>query len=246
MAGWHRGLTKKVSPATANRALALLRVIFCACLPERPNPCAKVKQFKERARDRFLQPSELNRLFEAIQNDGSDTIRDYIMLSLFTGARRANILSMRWCDIDFDLNLWTIPTEQSNNAESITIPLVEESTEILKRRREKSDFMFVFPGKGKTGHFQNPRKGWVRICKVANLEGVRLHDLRRTMGSYKTMTGATSTIVGKTLGHKLQAATAVYARLNTDPVRASMEKAVKAMRVAAEQTAGRVVGFQDR
>lgn len=49
------------------------------------------------------------------------------------------------------------------------------------------------------------------------------------MGSWQTMTGASGTIVGKTLGHKSPEATAVYARLNLDPVRASMELAVQAM-----------------
>ena len=68
----------------------------------------------------------------------------------------------------------------------------------------------------------------------ANLQDVRLHDLRRTLGSYQTITGASSTIVGKTLGHKSPEATAVYARLNLDPVRNSMEKAVAAMKIAGE------------
>jgi len=130
----------------------------------------------------------------------------------------------------------SIPASESKNAEAITIPLIEESLEILHRRKTKTSSVFVFPGRGKTGHFKEPRKGWLRVCTDAGLKGVRLHDLRRTMGSYQTMTGATSTIVGKTLGHRSQAATAVYARLTTDPVRASMEKAVEAMQIAAEQS----------
>jgi integrase len=143
---------------------------------------------------------------------------------------------MRWSDINFDLNVWNIPADQSKNAETITIPLIEEALEILSRRRKKTSSVFVFPGRGKTGHFKEPRKGWQRVCDAAGLSSVRLHDLRRTMGSYQTMTGATSTIVGKTLGHKSLAATAIYSRLNTDPVRASMKKAVEAMQTAAEQS----------
>ena len=55
------------------------------------------------------------------------------------------------------------------------------------------------------------------------------------------MTGASTAIVGKTLGHKSVEATAVYARLNTDPVRASMKKAVAAMKEGAEQSGKKVV-----
>jgi integrase len=63
---------------------------------------------------------------------------------------------------------------------------------------------------------------------------VRLHDLRRTLGSWQTMTGASSTVVGKILGHKSQASTVVYARMNLDPVRDSIKTAVEAMLATRE------------
>ena len=81
---------------------------------------------------------------------------------------------------------------------------------------------------------EEPKKAWSTLLKKAKLADMRLHDLRRTMGSYQTMSGASTTIVGKTLGHKSQAATAVYARMNLDPVRASMEAAVDMMRASKE------------
>lgn len=58
---------------------------------------------------------------------------------------------------------------------------------------------------------------------------VRIHDLRRTLGSWAAMTGATSTIIGKALGHKSQQATAIYARLDLDPVRAAVGNAAAAI-----------------
>lgn len=79
-----------------------------------------------------------------------------------------------------------------------------------------------------------PRKGWVALLKRADMNDLRLHDLRRTLGSWQTITGASTTVVGKTLGHKSPSATAVYARLNLDPVRASMETAIKAMLASKE------------
>ena len=94
--------------------------------------------------------------------------------------------------------------------------------------------MFVFPGSGKTGHIIEPKKSWATLLDRAGLKDVRLHDLRRTMGSYQTITGASTAIVGKTLGHKNHEATQVYARLNLDPVRASMEKAVDLMMASKE------------
>ena len=62
-----------------------------------------------------------------------------------------------------------------------------------------------------------------------NLLDIRIHDLRRTFGSYQALTGASLPIIGKSLGHKSQQATQIYARLNLDPVRASAEKAIDQM-----------------
>ncbi|KIE05560.1 hypothetical protein NF27_DP01040 [Candidatus Jidaibacter acanthamoeba] len=61
------------------------------------------------------------------------------------------------------------------------------------------------------------------------MENLRIHDLRRTLGSWQAATGATTAIIGKSLGHKSQQATRVYERLNIDPVRDSLERATKAM-----------------
>jgi integrase len=107
--------------------------------------------------------------------------------------------------------------------------------EILERRRQMASSVFVFPSHGKTGHLAEPRKGWERVLKSAGLVNVRLHDLRRTMGSYQTIGGASTAIVGKTLGHKHPASTAVYARMTLDPVRDAMEKAVALMKTPVER-----------
>ncbi len=59
--------------------------------------------------------------------------------------------------------------------------------------------------------------------------GVTLHDLRRTLGSWQARTGASLAIIGKSLNHKSQQATAIYARLDLDPVRQSVNTATAAM-----------------
>lgn len=93
--------------------------------------------------------------------------------------------------------------------------------------------MYVFPGNGKKGYLMEPRKGWERILKRAGIEDLRIHDLRRTLGSWQAKTGASLAIIGKSLNHKHQNTTAIYARLDLDPVRASVEKATNAILEAA-------------
>jgi integrase len=63
----------------------------------------------------------------------------------------------------------------------------------------------------------------------AGIVGLRIHDLRRTLGSWQAITGASLAIIGKSLGHKSVDATLIYARLSADPVRESVERATAAM-----------------
>ena len=233
---WFHNLAKKhgLATSTSNRILAIVKTVFNQELPDRPNPCSGIKMYHENSRHRFLQPSELQQFFRFLfSKDTPIFLQDYVLLSLYTGGRKSNVLGMRWKDIDLQLRIWTIRGKDSKNKSTMTIPLISEVIAILKRRKAATSSIFVLPSvgrkKSKTGHLVDPRGPWQNLLSRAGIEDFRLHDLRRTMGSWQTITGASTAVVGKTLGHKSPEATAVYARLNLDPVRASMEKAVEAM-----------------
>ena len=185
------------------------------------------KKFKEKSRDRFLQPDELPRFFKALSDEPNEAARDFFMISLLTGARKSNTLAMHWRDINFTTETWRI--EDTKNSESQTIHLPKEAVDILKERKIYSESPWVFEGSGKSGHLADPKKAWMRILKEAGIDNLRIHDLRRTLGSYQAATGANGYIIGKSLGHKSQQSTAIYARLNLDPVRESVNKATGVM-----------------
>ncbi|MCM8595121.1 site-specific integrase [Accumulibacter sp.] len=185
-------------------------------------------------RDRFLQPDELPRFFAALAEEPNDTMRDFILLALLTGARRANVCAMHWREIDLAAGNWRLPVTKNGTPQTVT--LSPEAMEILKARQEATAGGFVFPGIGATGHMVEPKKGVVRIMERAGIpygrneaDGVTLHDLRRTLGSWQARTGASLAIIGKSLNHKSQQATAIYARLDLDPVRAAVNTATAAM-----------------
>jgi integrase len=69
-----------------------------------------------------------------------------------------------------------------------------------------------------------------KVFKAAGFTDVRLHDLRRTFGSWQAANGSSELLIGKSLGHRNTRSTAVYARLTLDPVRQSVERATDAMR----------------
>ena len=227
----HAKIGKDRGIYAANRMLSLLGIVFNKAISwgwDHVNPTIGIKKFKEKSRERFLQGDELPRFFEALAAEPNRMIADFIMLSLLTGARRANVLSMRWQDINLKEGTWNIL--ETKNGNSQLIPLSPDVLAILKVRLKAKKDEWVFSSvTSKSGHLEEPKSAWKRILKQAELEDLRLHDLRRTLGSWQAATGANSYVIGKSLGHKTQQATAIYARLNIDPVRASVERATSAM-----------------
>ncbi len=230
----HSSITKARHDITANRVLALLSSAFGWAISAglwELNPANGIKRNKEKSRDRFIQGDELPRFFQAVAKEENETIRDYILMSLLTGARRSNVLAMRWQDISFNRHEWRI--EETKNGTPQTVALSPEAIEILQSRKSSDNAIFVFPGSGKAGHLMEPKKGWKRILERAGIDNLRIHDLRRTLGSWQAKTGASLAIIGKSLNHKNQNTTAIYARLDLDPVRDSVNKATSAMMTAA-------------
>jgi integrase len=230
----HANIGAEKGTYAANRLLALLNIMFNKAIDwgwEYPNPAHGIKKFKEKTRERFIQADELPRFFKALSEEQNSYAQDYVMLSLLTGARRANIEAMRWDQINFEQATWTIP--ETKTGDSHTVPLVPEAIEILQKRRNSFN-PWVFPSKSKSGHLVEPKTMWKRILTRAGIKDLRIHDLRRSLGSWQAATGANLSVIGKTLAHKNVSTTAIYARLNIDPVRESMNKATQAMLDAAK------------
>jgi integrase len=231
----------KEHPITANRVIAMASSLFSYAAEHKlfrgENPAQGIKKFPETKRDRFLQSDELPAFFQALAEEPNDTLRDYFLLSLLTGARRSNVQEMQWQQIHFDRAEWRIPT--TKNGEPQIVTLTPEAVEIL-RSRKGCDPKWVFPGTGATGHLVEPKKAWKRVLDRAGIDNLRIHDLRRTLGSWQAKTGASLAIVGKSLNHKSPSTTAIYARLDLDPVREAVERATGAMLIAAGVKASRI------
>ena len=242
---WHVKLGKTKGHVTANIAIKLLSAMFNKAkqwgLFKGENPTLGVQKFREKSRERFLLPEEFPRFMKALGIEENETFRDFILVCLFTGARRGNVQAMRWDQVEWEMSLWRIP--ETKNGTSHSVPLVPYALALLRHReerlkeaakakdRELSDF--VFPGTGDSGHLEEPKRAWAALLKRADIKDLRIHDLRRTLGSWLAMTGANLPVIGKTLNHKTLDAVAVYARLNDDPVRYSIAKATTAMFAAA-------------
>lgn len=219
----------------ANRAYAMIRTVFEKGLEwgwGKENPASKVKKFREESRERFIQEEELPAFFQAVMAEPNEMERDFLLMLLFTGARKSNVLGMNWKDVNLDMRIWTIPASESKSGSSYTVPLVSFALDILTRRkRENTASPWVFPSASKSGHLVEPKKAWARILKASKLEDLRPHDLRRTLGTWMAATDSPLLTIAYALGHKIASlsVTAVYARASVEPIRAAMETAVRAM-----------------
>ena len=166
-------LGKDSGKTTANRTLELLRAVINKgrmwSLVSVENPAIGVSKFRLRARERFVAEDELPRLIAAIEAEENTEIRDYLLISLSTGARKNNVLSMRWKDVDLESGMWTIP--DTKNGTSQTILLTPDELAILKERHQQPKSLeWVFPGPDTSKHLCDPKKGWARILKQAKIK----------------------------------------------------------------------------
>lgn len=224
------------TPVLANRVVEIIGTIYARASEwgyTGINPAKDIRPFKEVKRDRFIQADELPAFFKALADDTSEDFKHFVLLCLLTGARRVNVLSAQWQEINLASAVWRIP--DSKNGDPVVVALVPEAVEILKARDPDGEKKtgFVFPADSKTGYLSPPAKRWQALLKRAGMADFRIHDLRRSLGSWQAISGASLAIIGKSLGHKSADATLIYARLSMDPVRASVNTATTAMLQAA-------------
>jgi integrase len=223
----HRRLSAD-APYQANRVLAVLSKMFALAIRwhMRPdNPCRDVARNKEHGRERYLSEAELARLLGALDSYRDQRVASIFRLLLLTGARRGEVLSLRWEDIK-DPAVWTKPHARTKQRETHAVPLSAAAQAVLAElAKDKDEGGFVFPaGRGASGPMRTAEKPWRTICRAAGITGLRTHDLRHDYASRLVSAGVSLHIVGGLLGHKKPSTTARYAHLHDDALRAATEK----------------------
>ncbi|WP_371223160.1 tyrosine-type recombinase/integrase [Orientia tsutsugamushi] len=105
------------------------------------------------------------------------------------------------------------------------MPLINLLIEKLKQYPYSSESEWVFPGqRGNSEHLKSINVAWKRVCKRAGLKNLRIHDLRRTVGSWMAKFGIPIAVISKLLNHNDPQSTKFYIHLNTDVVRNAIQK----------------------
>lgn len=240
-------------PTGGNRRLWMLSKLMDEAehrgLRSGPNPCRRIKRYRETKRTRFLSPAELAKVGDALrelETDGkvSKPAAAALRLLLFTGARKSEVLSMRWQDLDLDRGVWNLPDAKAGPR---PVYLNAPALAVLGSLERIEGNPHVIVGQKKGAALTTIQTPWRRVCEAAKLSDVRVHDLRHCFGAMGASGGDSLLIVGAMLGHKQASTTERYAHLADDAVRAASERVGATIEAALNGDAGgEVVELEER
>jgi integrase len=223
----HRNVSRR-APYLANRLLALLSKMFTLAVlwnMHSNSPVRGVQRNQEIKRKRYLSGDELNRLTKALDAYPNTEVADVLRLILLTGARKSEVLSATWSQIDFGAGTWTKPGATTKQKTDHCVPLSAPARQLLARIRERTkSARFIFPGPGPSGRRTNLKRDWGRICREAGIVGLRVHDLRHSHAAHLASAGVGLHVIGALLGHTQPRTTARYAHLLDGALRAAAER----------------------
>ena len=197
-----------------------IRLVECGCLPisggNNSFPLPKSTKSAKRSRSSRLEGSNL-------------TAIRVIRLLLLTGCRRGEIVGLQWKWVDFERRCLCLPDSKTG---AKSVPLGDPAIDLLCTVPAIGGSAFVFPSSRGDGHITGLRSVWEEARKLANLPGVRMHDLRHSFASVAVSGRESLYIVGKILGHRQARTTEVYAHLAPDPVQAAANRAARKIAAA--------------
>jgi integrase len=210
----------KRSPATINRYLATISAICTfaiktrACPKDWFNPCSRISSRTENNHIiRYLSQTEQSALLKAARDSKWERLYLLVLMALKTGARRSELLNLRWKDIHWDQKVAHL--KQTKNGEERMLILLDDVIKELRLHEDKADKL-IFPSTRTPSQPMAFNVRWEEALKVAGIKNFRFHDLRHTTASLLVQNGVSLFEVGAILGHKDSETTKRYAHLATD------------------------------
>ena len=237
----------KKTPIRANRVGEALRKAFSLAIEwgwREDNPASGFYRRLENPRERFLTKDEIDRLVNALDHDEDQRAADIIRICMLTGARVGEVRQSRFEQFNLDLLIWTKPASTTKQRRMHRVPISENVAAIVRQRQlvVPNSSPWVFPGDVAGQPVIEIRRFWKRIQREAQIEDVRIHDLRHTFASLLVSGGASLEMIGKLLGHTQLQTTQRYAHLLDAPLR----EGVNAVAGMFQPRRFRVVGDDER
>lgn len=214
------------NPDRANKVMVVLSKMFnlaevWGLRQDGSNPCRHLQKFKEVRRERFLTADEMRRLGETLtMAEEAKLCSPYAIaafrLLILTGARLGEIRDCKWDYVFLDRGIIRLPDSKTGPK---IIHLGRTAIDLLRTLPRKPDNSYVICSSHRPNEpIYDLQTTWQKIRKWAQIEDVRIHDLRHTFASNAVTMGMSLPMIGRLLGHTQTQTTARYAHLAMDPV----------------------------
>ena len=184
------------------------------------NPARGIVRFRERKRKRFITTVEMPRFVSSLELEDNEYARHGLWMLLLTGLRSTELLKAKWIDVDWDVG--TLFIGLTKNGEPLLAPLSDAAIGRLKLIPRMDGNPHIICGLKPGAHFTSLGDALRRVRKRAGLENIRVHDLRRTVGSWLAQDGRSLHLIGDVLNHRDPKTTAGYAYFQTQQRREAL------------------------
>jgi integrase len=221
--------------ATVNRYLATLSHLLSVAAKEwrliDHNPVGDISKKKEsRGRVRFLSDEERTKLLDACAASHWKPLYALVLLALSTGARRGELINLKWAAIDLKSEAARATVYDTKNGDPRVLPIVGKALETLRAMKlqgsARSEYVFPTPS-GIPGPFEHFDSHWYDALEAAKVENFKFHDLRHSCASYLAAQGASLIEIADTLGHRTMSMVKRYAHLTQSHKVTAIEKMAK-------------------
>lgn len=189
-----------------------------------------INKNKPKKEQQIYNNEEIKQLFDKLKT-APEPFKTMVYISFYTGARRGEVLALRWKDIDFDNNIIhinqnkvpktggaLITTTKNKNVRQFVAPdvLMNKIKEYYNNQNEDELLFDMYP--------TTYTRQWTEFVKENNLKPITLHDLRHTNGSILASKGIDIVTIAHRLGHLPATASSYYLHAVTEEDKKASQK----------------------
>ena len=184
------------------------------------NPILGIKWFPERQRRRYITTVEMPDFIRALEAEDNEYARHGLWLLLLLGLRSIELLKAKWADIDWDMG--TLFVGLTKNGEPLLAPLSDAAMARLKMIPRIANNPYIICGHKRGRPLTGLGEPLRRVLARASLQNIRVHDIRRTVGSWLAQSGVSLHLIGDVLNHRDLRTTLGYAYFQTQQRREAL------------------------
>lgn len=223
-----------VKGSTINRELQVFKAMFYHGLQSDPPKIARVPRFPEKLtepkpRAGFLTADQ----YAALEQHCPKPLRALLAVGYTFGFRKGELLRLRVREVDLKARTVSLLVGETKSGAGRTVFMTDDVHALLSeavKGKQPGDHVFTWPG-GKP--IKNFRAAWVKMTKAAGLDGLLVHDLRRTAVRNLVRAGVSRDVARKISGHETDSIFSRYNITELDDLAEAARKLENSRKLAA-------------